>query len=67
MEWISVKDRLPEKGVTVLITDGKSAKEGKLSEVYPDGRASFDCCGCCYDVGLMTDVTYWGYLKDLPK
>ncbi len=34
-EWISVKDRLPEKGQSVLVVDGKNFFVGKLADLHP--------------------------------
>ena len=67
MEWISVKDRLPEKGKEVLLTDGEQAKEGNLKKDSNDSYRSWSkwfTCDCCYSLG---EITHWAELSDLPK
>ena len=69
MNWISVKDRLPEIDEWVILTNGKAVKMGTFTGeynidendlVYPD----FNMCSCCYDA---CGVTHWAELKDLPQ
>jgi hypothetical protein len=55
-EWISVKDRLPEKGKDVLCVDHRGAFIGCFSD------------GIWYDVdSCNVPVTHWMPLPELPK
>lgn len=56
MEWISVKDRLPNDGDPVLISDGNLVREGTFLKW--DGYNSW-----CQPRG-MKEVTHW---MPLPK
>ena len=61
-EWISVKDRLPEKDTSVLYTNGKEMFSGfLLSNMRHDPFWSH------YDDFEDTDVTHWMPLPGLPK
>jgi len=70
MNWISVKDELPEKGVWVLVYLDESVTSGK----YLGGRWSeweltwlgIHGCGCCGD-DSEDIVTHWMPLPKLPK
>lgn len=69
MEWISVKDQLPDLNSWVLSTDGKCVafthflyndySEENYWQYFTSG------CGCC-DTD-MPDVSHWMPLPKLPK
>lgn len=66
MEWISVKDRFPEDGKKVLLTDGKYIYVGHYSD-YKDPRFdnTFYFCECC--TGLSINLTHWMEFPELPN
>jgi hypothetical protein len=53
MEWISVKERLPEFGVKVLVTDGEDID---LAVHYRGTKRHPDWCSCTRS---CLDVTHW--------
>lgn len=62
MKWISVEDRLPEEGISVLyyfgcvgVHKGKYKKNGRSNIFY--GNSGF----------LTDDVTHWMPLPEPPK
>lgn len=61
MEWISVRDRLPEPGQRVIATNGTVSGEAYLG----------DCWKRYYGVGWQTafdlPVTHWMPLPEPPK
>lgn len=60
-QWISVKNRLPERRVQVLVTDGFDIDTGNLSVNgwwHLDDSISCDC---------LDDVTHWMPLPEPPK
>ena len=77
MEWISVKERLPEKGVSVLAVaiyrispehDFTSSMyvawiEGYGLENKPIWEYSW-CCGCFCD---DPPITHWAFLPKIPS
>ena len=81
MEWISVKDRLPDKETTIIAYDGNDTKEGsfickygeysirsKTSWRYEKFIGFYDPeCGCGRFDDLPLDVLYWMPLPQPPK
>jgi hypothetical protein len=63
MEWISVKDRLPEKMVMVLIYDKYGFSIDRMVNKTPTGWPVFD--GDEFQHNL--DVTHWMPLPEPPK
>lgn len=62
-EWISVKDRLPEKGERVLCTDGHGVFEQyriERNEIHGEWQR----CGL---PALLQRVTHWMPLPKPPK
>jgi hypothetical protein len=55
MEWISVKDRLPEQYDEVLISDGKTVTHSYFQDGSFVGRE------------IAIEVTYWMPLPSAPK
>jgi len=66
MEWISVKDRLPEPNDYVLLYDSSLnlVYEGKLlaSDFYYSERAGYSA-----DIGDDCEVTHWMPLPEPPQ
>ena len=62
--WISVKDRLPEKDSTVLIYT--EAHDTYMAKIYKDSEAwpISNSCGCC---GREERFTHWMPLPQPPK
>ena len=63
MEWISVKDRLPDKSEEVLAIDD----EGGIDLAFirsEDGVIKYSQCLCC--TNLIYQVTHWMPLPDKP-
>lgn len=71
-EWISVKDKLPDKGVNVLLLIDGEIIEGcitnKDNEIeYSVCAFSWHGCGCCaYDYD-GENVTHWMIKPELPQ
>lgn len=65
LKWISIKDRLPEIGKSVLIYypywDGDEIQVAKLD----DDEITFDVCGE-FNIGVGA-VTHWMPLPEPPK
>jgi hypothetical protein len=62
MEWISVKDRLPEDGKDYLVTDGDAC----MVAVYKNGIKKWDFF--VYDhCWYSEDVTHWMPLPPPPN
>jgi len=62
MNWISVKDGLPDTSIEVLVTDGEEVSVG----IYEDGAWECKTNGCgCY--GEDINVTHWMPMISLPK
>lgn len=61
MEWISVKDRLPEIGGDYLVTDGNACMVAAFREEYK----TFDF----WNIGWWNNdhVTHWMNLPNKPK
>jgi len=59
-EWISVKDRLPNEGDSVLITDKINMYIRVNGCTKNDWTYSY-CCGCKAD-----GITHWMTLPSLP-
>lgn len=67
-EWISVKDKLPEKqqSVIVVTTDGNSIYVAWIEEFGMEDKPIWQyswCCGCY----VSGNVTHWMQLPSLPK
>ncbi len=73
MEWISVKDRLPEKYERVLVSDGKNVcyhqKQSGFNFKGSEGEDLYG--GACYDPGfdckIFENVTHWRPLPQPPR
>jgi len=63
MEWISVKDKLPEEGENVLIYEEAYSEVGYLFRGKWRSMET-DFCGEPYE---LEDVTHWMYLPEPPK
>jgi hypothetical protein len=69
MNWISVKNRMPEEGIRILLLTDTGIIEGSMAE--PDGSRwnylTLDAhgCGCC--AGGTDEVLYWSELPSLPE
>lgn len=72
-KWISVKDRLPDVGVPVLVAyhnfvDGEVQGDGVAAQLYEPGcwywwEGSVEDC----DSEVRVAITHWMPLPDLPK
>lgn len=63
-EWISIKDRLPEREKSVLIIDNcLNIYLGFLSKYYN----SFDCYCNCSEGSSIDTPTHWMLLPEPPK
>lgn len=58
MEWISVKDRLPEEEEKILILSRNKPEKARYI------RGQFVDMNIC---GIWQDVTHWVSLTELPK
>lgn len=65
-EWISVKDRLPEEGATVVLHTEQDAEPTSMVGRYLGASWSMLswCCGCTSPVSC---VTHWMPLPAAPK
>lgn len=64
MEWISVKDRLPEKNKEVIFWDGEEmyVRKSYYAGNYEEKDWCYsDCCGC------VATATHWTPLPEQPK
>ena len=61
MEWISVNDQLPDRGVDVLVTDGDACMVSELDSLT--GEFYF------FNLPFWNheSVTHWKPLDELPK
>lgn len=64
MEWISVKDKFPEKNATILATDGKNIHIAVVLGFNNDDIGHADCD---YGCPVKDDTTHWMELPKLPK
>ena len=63
-EWISVKDRLPAKGIDILIVDNNTVKFG----LYDTGTNGDKFYTTNFEQFLLTDnVTHWMPLPSAPE
>jgi hypothetical protein len=60
MEWILIKDKLPEQGKDVLLFDGGQIFFGYYSEISNQFIVAGDKAELC-------DFTHWMNLPDFPK
>ena len=65
MEWISVKDRLPERGTEVLVTDGLHTMVTWCEDTI-NGVKWVDNYYTYVNVRFR-EVTHWMPLPELPK
>jgi len=67
MEWISVKDRAPEDGKIVLVTDGRIIG---ISSCYSEDESHRYIINFGYYIGNeahIENVTHWMPLPEPPK
>lgn len=57
-EWISVSEKLPKHGRSVLLTDGKAVFEGGITPSHKWVRLG---------VGCVDGVTHWRHMPEPPK
>ena len=57
-EWISVSEKLPRRGRSVLLTDGKAVFEGALTPSQKWVRLGVGCVG---------GVTHWRHMPEPPE
>lgn len=67
MEWISVKDRLPEEDVNVWCYCSGDQVEGYLCSVDKVWKPELDCIGYMVNDVMVIDVTFWMPLPEPPK
>ncbi len=70
-EWISVKDRLPEEGIPVIVCylgyyDGMPCSDS-LANIKCGGWCWWEGYDCDNDEEIRVDVTHWMMLPDPPK
>lgn len=73
-EWISIKDRLPDAGVDVLVFDGSvsigrvPAVDSYLANHEPHKTSVFACYGYDYDgdLGWAPEASHWMPLPKAP-
>jgi len=64
MEWISVKDRLPENEESIIIFDGREVFSG----IYINGYfRNHDCEGLAFGPLENKNVSHWMPLPKPPK
>jgi hypothetical protein len=65
MEWISVKDRLPEIGQSIIFFCVDHIRAGKYYATFSDNSdlGFYDLC-CNYD---FDNVTHWMPIPQFPK
>lgn len=66
MEWISVKDQLPELDVEVLATSGDTTKVATMQPSYIDEDGTERSYWTYYDYLEWHDVSHWMPLPDSP-
>lgn len=62
--WISVKDKLPDNYLSVLLFD---APDREIFIGYMDARGEFQLEGYSYEYSLGCHFTYWMPLPEPPK
>lgn len=69
MEWISVKEKLPEKGEIVQVTDGAFVHCGRYTDTDGGGRPMDDGFLTCEDEFYRTNhnITHWMPLPEPPS
>ena len=71
-EWINIEDRLPEKGVYVLFTDGIGMIVGYVDGYFEHGKRNFEYIktygirGYEWDIELGGPITHWMPLPPMP-
>ena len=61
-QWISVKDRLPEDGVDVIVCTNRNGRTVEFAYYRYQRKAWFRSC-----ILLIPDVLYWMPLPEPPK
>jgi hypothetical protein len=69
MEWISVKDELPQEDVNVLLYDGNEVFCGNhyLAKNNESCFGTQACDGTCYGWYEKNEITHWMPLPEPPK
>jgi len=67
-KWISVDDRLPERGVDVLVLHETGDMNVRYIPLYRDGQTHGDNGKSWYPGGMNVGwTTHWMALPELPK
>ena len=66
MNWISVKDNLPELFYHVLATDGNNIGIAAYQGENEEGNDEWIDCGDSFD-NYLPEITHWMPLPELPK
>lgn len=65
MQWISIKDYLPENKKGVIASNGDLV--GELYFNYDKFNHPYDCEMDVYDIEFIESVTHWMPLPEPPK
>jgi hypothetical protein len=69
MQWVDVKERMPEPGVDVLVHNSDGCRVAYWHNLYSSlgtWHNRSDSCGCCDDFD-RDGVTHWMALPELGK